>query len=171
MVILFSKRKSPVQKEIAEILYKFGGNFIGDKSVRLSQGEFTVLSVTKPYDLDLKEAVVIFCDENEKFEKQVLPKGIIGICEAENKTALKILKRNSVAAITCGNGAKNTVTIASITPDTAIISLQRTLFNLKGRKIEPADFKIKPPKNCSSFSIMAAVTALLLCKKSQKNKN
>lgn len=168
MVILFSKRKSPIQKEIAEILYKFGGDLISDKSVRLSQGEFTVLSVTKPYELDLKEAVVIICDENEKFEKQVLPKGVIGICEAENETALKLLKRNSVAAITCGSGSKNTITIASISSEAAIITLQRTLFDLKGKKIEPADFKIKPPKNCSPFSVMAAVTAMLLCGKAKK---
>lgn len=169
MVILFSKRKSKIQKEISEILHKFGGDLIEDKKIKLGSGEFTVLSVTKPQELELKTAVAVFCDENEKFEKQVLPKGIIAICESENKLALNILKQNGVAAITCGGNPKNTVTFASITDDSAIITLQRSLCELKGNKIEPADFKIKIPPKFSPFSVMAAVTVLLLCGKNKKN--
>ena len=169
MVILFSRCKSTVQKEIADILYKFGGDLIEDKRIKLGSGDFTVLSVTKPQQLLLKNSIVVFCDENEKFENQVLPKGIIAICDSQNKIALGILKKNGVAAVTCGNSSKNTVTIASITDNSAIISLQRTLYDIKGKKIEPADFKIKLPPKFSPFSVMAAVAVLLLCGKAKKS--
>ena len=169
MVILCSRRKSPIQKEIAEILYKYGGDIIEDKQIKLGGGEFTVLSVTKPQQLLLKSAVTVFCEENEKFEAQLLPKGAIAVCDAQNKTALEILKRNGVAVITCGSGHKNTITLASITENSAIISLQRNLYDLKGKKIEPADFKINLPPKFSPFSVMAAVAVLLLCGKSRKN--
>ncbi len=162
MVILFSGRKSKAEKEIIEILTKYGGNYISDKFVSENDGNFTIISVYKKCEIKLKKGIAVFLDDTDRFLNQNLPIGIIGICEETNQKALEIFKQNNVAVISCGIGAKNTVTLSSFNSDNLLASLQRTLTDNSGNEIDPCEFKIKLTKEYSPFSIMSSIAVLLI---------
>lgn len=162
MVILFSGRKSAVEKEIIEILSGYGADYISDKAVSSVGGRFTVISEYKKTDIKLKSGIAVFIDDTDRFENQCFPDGIIGICEDRNTAALKAFKASHTPVISCGMGAKNTVTLSSFGDASLLTSLQRTVTDFKGKDIEPAEFKIKLTKKYSSFAVMAATAVLLL---------
>ncbi|MEE1160609.1 MAG: hypothetical protein U0K70_00955 [Acutalibacteraceae bacterium] len=162
MVILFSGRKSAVEKEIIEILCSFGANYISDKAVSSVGGQFTVISEYKKTDIKSKSGIAVFIDDTDRFKNQFFPKGIIGICEDGNLAALKAFKDSETPVITCGMGAKNTVTLSSFGDASLLASLQRTVTDFKGQDIDPAEFKIKLTKRYSPFAVMASAAVLLL---------
>ena len=162
MVILFSGRKSTVEKEIIEILSGYGADYISDKAVSSVGGQFTVISEYKKTDIKLKSGIAVFIDDTDRFNNQTFPKGITGICEDGNFTALKVFKESGTPVITCGMSAKNTVTLSSFGDSSLLASLQRTLTDFKGNEIDPAEFKIKLTKRFSPFSVMASAAVLLL---------
>lgn len=162
MVILFSGRKNKLEKEIIEILTKHGGSYISDKFVSENQGVFTFLSVYKKSEIKLKKGVAVFIDNTDRFENQVLPIGIIGICEDTNQKALKIFKENNIAVISCGINNKNTITLSSYNSKNLLATLQRTLTDSLGNEIDPSEYKISLTKEYQPFSIMASIAILLL---------
>lgn len=162
MVILFSDRKSTVEKEIITILTNHGGNYISDKAILGSNGFFTVVSEYKKTDLKINRGIAVFCDNTERFEKQTFPQGIIGICEDSNQNALSLFAKSKIPVISCGMSAKNTVTLSSLNNGYLLTALQRTLTDNCGKDIEPAEFKIKLNSAYNPFSVMASAAVLLL---------
>lgn len=162
MVILFSGRKSDTEKEIIEILTGYGGNYISDKKVYGSDGAFTVISEYKKTELVIKKGIAVIIDDTDRFERQIFPKGIIGICESSNKQALEIFEKNRIPIISCGMNSKNTVTISSLNNKNLLLALQRTIIGLNENETEPGEFKIKLKKDYKPFSVMASAAVLLL---------
>ena len=162
MVILFSGRKSAVEKEIIEILSGFGANYISDRAVSSGGGGFTVISEYKKTDIKLKSGIAVFIDDTDRFKNQVFPDGIIGICEEGNKAALTAFKASKTPVISCGMGAKNSITLSSLGGAALLASLQRTVTDFKGNEIDPAEFKIKLTKSYSHFAVMSSAAVLLI---------
>lgn len=162
MVLLFSGRKSKIEKEIIEILSSYGGCLISDKRVSGKEGSFTIVSCYRVAELNIEKGIAVFCDDTERFESQVFPKGIIGICEDSNSPALTVFKHNGIPVISCGMNSKNTITLSSLESDTLFAALQRTVRDSTGTAIEPEEFKIKLTKQYQPFSVMASVAILLL---------
>ena len=162
MVILFSSRKNKQEKEIIEILTKHGASYISDKSVIQNDGNFTIISTYKKTEINLKNGIAVFIDDTERFENQLFPIGIIGICEDINHKALEIFRKSGIAVISCGANLKNTITLSSINDSGLLATLQRTVTDNFGNEIDPSEFKIKLTKEYSSFSVMASGAVLLL---------
>lgn len=162
MVILFSGRKSAVEKEIIEILSGYRADYISDKAVSSVGGQFTVISEYKKTEIKIKSGIAVFIDDTDRFKNQFFPKGIIGICEDTNTAALKAFKNSGTPVISCGMGAKNTVTLSSFGDASLLASLQRTVTDFTGKDIEPSEFKIKLTKRYSPFAVMASAAVLLL---------
>lgn len=162
VVILLSERKSKIEKEIIEILKKYGANYISDKNITEVAGSFTVVTAYKKTEITVNKGTVIFTERTHRFREQKFPIGIIGICEEKNKTAFETFKKSNNAVITCGINNKNTVTLSSINGDNLLITLQRTLIDINGNHIYPCEFKISLTKPYSPFSIMSAFAVLLL---------
>ena len=57
---------------------------------------------------------------------------------------------------------KNTVTLSSLGSTSLLASLQRTVTDLCGNEVDPAEFKIKLTKQYSPFAVMASAAVLLL---------
>ena len=161
MVILFSGRKSTAEKEIIEILSGYGADYISDKAVSSVDGRFTVVSEYKKTDIKLKSGIAVFIDDTDRFNNQIFPDGIIGICEDTKPAALKALKDSGTPVISCGMGAKNTVTLSSFGDASLLASLQRTVTDFTGKDKDPSEFKIKLTKRYSPFAVMAATAVLL----------
>lgn len=165
MVIIFSNRKSKLEKEIVEILIACGADVISDKSVVSAGGFFTLAICYKKTEITSKKAIAIFVDDSTKFINQVLPDEVIGICEDKNINALENFKRNKVAVVTCGNNPKNTITLSSIEDGNYILTLQRQITNLKGNILYPADYKITLEKQYSPEAVMLSGAVLCLINK------
>lgn len=161
MVILLSDRKSKYEKEIIEILKKYGGQHISDKFIG-NNSKFTILSIYKKSEWQINKGVVVFLDKGERFIKQEIPLGFIGICDENNRQALSMFKKNKIATICCGLGNKNSITLSSMGNDYLFSSLQRNIQNFAGEIIEPGEYKIKLTKEYLPFSIMASIAILLL---------
>lgn len=162
MVILFSGRKSKTEKEIIEILTKYGATYISDKFVCENKGLFTIISTYKKTEINLNKGIAVFVDDTDRFSEQTFPIGIIGICEDSNLKALETFKNSRIAVISCGINLKNTITLSSMNDNGLLASLQRTVTDNSGLEIDPREFKIKLTKNFSPFAIMASVAVLLL---------
>ncbi len=162
MVILFSGRKCAVEKEIIEILSGYGANYISDKAVSSAEGRFTVISEYKKTDIKLKSGIAVFIDDTDRFDNQIFPDGITGVCEDSNLKALSIFKSCGTPVISCGMSGKNTVTLSSLGSTSLLASLQRTVTDLCGNEVDPAEFKIKLTKQYSPFAVMASAAVLLL---------
>ena len=162
MVILFSGKERKKETEILEILTQYDADYISDKKININNGKFTIISLYKKSDITVSKGVAVILDEFQKFEKQLLPDGIIGICENSNKCALSIFEKNKIPTISCGSNSKNTITFSSLTDESILISLQRTIVNLKKEEILPCELKIKLNRKYQPFSIMASVAILIL---------
>lgn len=162
MVILLTGRKNKTEKEIIEILTKYGASHISDKSVFENNGAFTIISTYKKTKIKIDKGVAVFIDDTERFNEQEFPIGIIGICETSNVKALETFKKSGNAVINCGINLKNTVTLSSINDNELLASLQRTVMDNCGNQIDPSEFKIKLTKEYLPFSVMASVAVLLL---------
>lgn len=162
MVVLLSNRKNKYEKEIIEILTGIGANFISDKIVCSGNTPITIISEYKKTELKIKKGIVVFLDNSDRFNEQVFPYNMIGICDESNKKALNIFNKNNIPVISCGLGYKNSITLSSINNEYLLITLQRIIVDFNGKEIEPSEFKIKLKKQYNHFSIMASISIMLL---------
>ena len=162
MVVLLTNRKSKYEKEIIEILKNYGANHISDKFITENKNNFTIISVYKKTDITLNRGIAVFTEKSNRLKHQSLPIGVIGICEDNNEIGLETFKINHNAVLTCGPGNKNTITNSSISNNTIFLTIQRTIINQNGEKIEPCEIKIELSKNFLPFSVMAAAAILIL---------
>ncbi len=162
MVILFSERNSTAEREIIEILSSYGADYISDKTVISGDGDFTIVSEYKKAEIRIKKGIAVFIDDTDRFNNQIFPDGIIGICEEKNIPALKAFKKSGIPVISCGMNSKNTVTLSSINNNTLLATLQRSLTDRAGNNIDPTEFKIHLKKKRTPFAVMASVAVLLL---------
>ena len=103
----------------------------------------------------------VFVEKNLRFLEQKFPIGILGVCEENNRTALETFKKSKNAVITCGINNKNTITLSSITDNTLLATLQRSIYDVNGNVLEPCEFKINLTEAFSPFAIMSSVAVLL----------
>ena len=162
MVVLFSNRKNAYEKEITEILTACNGNYISDKTVCSGKGKFTVVSVYKHTELNIKSGIAVLLDDGRRFTKQIFPDGMSGICEGTNETALRLFKNSGTPIISCGVNPRNTVTLSSISNRTVFASVQRVLKDFRGNIIDPSEYKIELQKKYSPFAIAACCAILLI---------
>ena len=162
MVILFSERKNKIEQEIIEILLGYGANYISDKMVSEQGGKFTIISEYKKASVHLEKGIAVFVGETDRFDGQIFPKGIVGVCEDTNINALEIFRASNIPVISCGMSSKNTITLSSLDSDCTLAALQRTVTDRNGKSVEPGEFRIILKSSYSPYSIMAATAVLLL---------
>lgn len=162
MVILFAERKSKNEKEIIEILKKYGADHISDGAIDRTKSRFTVVTVYKKTNLVLDSGIAVYTDNTNRFKAQKHPIGIIGICEENNTSAFEIFKKSNNAVITCGANRKNTLTFSSANSKFLMMSIQRTIIDQNGNTIDPCELKIELTKSYSAFSVMVCAGILLL---------
>lgn len=80
-----------------------------------------------------------------------------GDCEA-----LTALSGLSLAAITCGTSASDTLSLSSMTADTAAVSLQRTVKTLGGTVIEPCEIPVTITRPISNRCLLLSCALLIL---------
>lgn len=105
--------------------------------------------------------VLIFTHNETPFVIQT-SQSVISIVEEGNERALSMLRQGRQVVVSCGMGQKSSVSIASFSEDSAVVSVQRQLISLDGDVIEPHDLKISLSRPLSEFALMSMCVSLLL---------
>ena len=98
--------------------------------------------------------VICVSGDNSIIEK--IPETSDVIVSSDNKEALKILSYEKVNVITCG-GAKDTIGYSSNSDDEIVVSVQREILSLNGKKYEPFEIPLLKLKGETEYSAMAYV--------------
>lgn len=91
-----------------------------------------------------------------------VPAGFVCIIGSKNVPAADLLRGTGAAVVTCGTGAKDTLSLAGRDTAAASVSLQRSLLTLGGKLLEPHDFSIRLTRPRSPEQILAVSAVLLL---------
>ena len=95
-----------------------------------------------------------------------LPADAVGLLSSDNLPAAEFIRRCGVRAMTLGMSSKDTLTLSSITPDSAVLCLQRAISDLFGSTLHPVEipfpfptvmmlflFSALPPFFCSAVKL------------------
>ena len=74
----------------------------------------------------------------------------------------QIIRRCGVRAMTLGMSSKDTLTLSSITPDSAVLCLQRAISDLFGSTLDPVEIPLSLSHRYDAFSILCAAAIFLL---------
>ena len=125
------------------------------------KADFLCLTHIPKKDLDLD--VAVFCNTPASLRPLKLRKNTVAVCDSEDKTAIDMLAKNKIPAITAGMSGFDTVTLSSITEREVTVSLLRPVTTLSGTVTEPCDFTVAltKPYSCRTVLICCATLVLL----------
>ena len=161
MVFLFSDSQSAEQREITEILRRHGADVISGSEATFHHAPFLLVCVSAPLKLEADNGIAIFTSDCDGFRDQQLPGRLSGVCEADNKTALAVFKRNQNPVITCGMDPRNALTLSGVWEYAVSVGLQRALPDPNGAELSPAEYPIRLTKPYTPFAVLASTAALL----------
>ena len=84
---------------------------------------------------------------------------IVDSCEP---TQLEAVAQTGLPAITCGLFRQDSITLSSSTPESAVISLQRSITSHGGDICEPQEIPVKLSREADKYLLMAAAAIFLL---------
>lgn len=157
MVFLLSDKENKTNNLIMESFKSENSYFKNGKDRGVS-----VVSVNNSVKIQGDKGIVIVTGSINKFKKQEIPSGFLGVCTENDKNALKLFKKNKLSVITCGTGSKNTLSISSITENDMLLCLQRSVKDINGDIVEPCE--IKADKTKDLFCLLATVAVMLYYK-------
>ena len=166
-VILFgAKKEKQTGEPLYEALSKNGGAcFTG--TARLESGgenpRFLLYEYESLPELALEKGIIIFKNEIAKFSRFHIPNGFTAVVDSENASALSLLKQQQrIQTITCGMSSHDTISISSVSEDSAAVSLQRAIRRLDGTTMEACEIPIKFSKSPGDYAILCCCAVLLL---------
>ncbi|MFU0833826.1 MAG: PNP-UDP-1 domain-containing protein [Oscillospiraceae bacterium] len=112
--------------------------------------------------IGLEKGVVLFKNSMLPQKPVSFPSNFLYVLETKNVRAAALLKDSGVTVVTCGTSSKETLSIAGLEEDTAVLSLQRTLKTLEGKMVEPHDFTVKFSGSRSPHQLLSVCAVLLI---------
>ena len=103
------------------------------------------------------ETIVIDANVKNKMElRKIVSNAKYIILNTDINMDTNIINDLNLTIITYGFNNKATFTVSSIEEQNIIICLQRIIFNKKGIKIEPQEYKIEIDENIEKYAIIAS---------------
>ncbi len=81
--------------------------------------------------------------------------GTTVIACSENEEQIKALKSCKAHVITCGFGKTDTFSYSSLSDEKIVVSLNREITALSGKKIQPLEIPMEIPEGISVYSVIA----------------
>lgn len=150
-IILFYNSKDSAAIELCNLLLFDGLNSI------------SFIATENRIKANYKSGIAVFCSTPPDIIDQKLPLGTVAVCEPSDKTALQILAKNRIPAITAGMSGLDTVTLSSVSDTCATVCILRPITDLNGKTIDPCEFTVKLNRAlpCRTISIYCAVMLLI----------
>lgn len=92
---------------------------------------------------------------------------MIGILSSEDTVGAQLFQQMKLTTITCGLSGKDSLTLSSITSDSAVICLQRTIRSLSGQEIDPGEIPVSLSRPVDRYSLLVAVAVALLSQRQE----
>lgn len=130
-----------------------------NKAFRCGNGyEVFLTRYEQDFSIEISGSLAIICDD---FEGRVhCCKECTVIVNSQNSAQLKKLNRCGCRIISCGYSEKDTFSYSSLTEDSVVISLNREISALSGKKIAPLELPVKINFAAESVFPVIAFTAL-----------
>jgi len=161
-VVLYGDRDIIFCNFLCKALSNFGKvSFIGESRILIDDNcDFLIIEKTGDISLLGESKFVIFNKHLSKTLK--ICTKTTAIVSSSNEAALNYLSQSSQKTISCSMSTKDTISLSSITDESAVISLQRQLSDINGRIIEPHDMRVKLSEPADEYYICAAYALLLI---------
>lgn len=104
----------------------------------------------------LSDTNSVICISGDSSVIEKIPENSDVIVSSDNKEALEIFSSEKMNVITCG-GAKDTIGYSSNSDDEIVVSVQREILSLSGKKYEPFEIPVKKLPKESEYSAMAYI--------------
>ena len=151
------------EKKLTELLQTSGRvTTVGGRSLK-GRGDMDFLLIHSDSLTELDSSGLLIFFGNAEYRQMRVGSGMVAVTDMTNETALGILKDIDIIVITCSMSGRSTLSMASLTDDSAVVSLQREIHSLSGRIIEPHDITVKLTVPMGDYQVMALCAAVLLC--------
>ncbi|MCL2035204.1 MAG: hypothetical protein FWG94_10820 [Oscillospiraceae bacterium] len=88
--------------------------------------------------------------------------GQVAIVDSGNNDAMKLVSSTKMPAVTCGLSPCDTLTLSSLSEDSAVIGLQRCITCFDGAVIEPQEIPVSLCAQVDSFTLLSAAAIFIL---------
>ena len=165
-VVLCGEREDTgIRRVLVRALSRYGGvQWHDGRRLQASRPapEFFLYETTHLPKAEQVEGILIFKNLFYLHEKEKAPVGFVPVLDAQNLAAASALRGTQAIGITCGASPRDTLSMASLRDDSAVVSLQRELRDLSGKIWEPHDRAIRLEAGAEMYPILAACAVLLL---------
>ncbi|MEG1874359.1 MAG: hypothetical protein RR185_02220 [Angelakisella sp.] len=111
--------------------------------------------------VEAPRSLLVFAEPARRAERVEVPGDCVIIADLADEAAASYAVRRGLRLLDCGLSSKATLTFSSIGQDTEVVSLQRSITDAAGRRIEPLDIPLSI-KRGPYYPMLAAVGILLL---------
>lgn len=87
----------------------------------------------------------------------------VAVIHSHNTEGLAFAARHHLRTLTCGLSSRDTLTLSSMTGESAGICLQREIATFGGGRMEPADIPVRLRGPAERFELLTLAAVLLLC--------
>lgn len=85
------------------------------------------------------------------------------VIHSENMRALSFAAKHHLKTLTCGLSVHDTLTLSSLTEESAMVCLQREIVTVNGGMLEPGEFPIRIRASVGRGELLIVAGVLLLC--------
>lgn len=113
-------------------------------------------------NLDSDNIIIIFKNKANIKNIKYISNNSIAIINTNNIKNIEILCNLHLKVITCGFSQKDTITFSSNSLDNCVISVQRTIFTIDKKRIDPLEIPIEVYDEIDSYYVLAYISLLIL---------
>lgn len=162
-IVLFGKGNKKITQEIYRMLSIYGVTMIGKSDViaNSKNPRFQLIEYDSKAKVKLEDGIVVFIGNILKNSKLQIEGNFKGIVFSSDKSALQLMKKANITAITCGMAEEDTLILSSIKEDSVFVCLNRKITTLNGNIIEPQEHKINIHSPVTDYALLATAAILL----------
>jgi len=112
--------------------------------------------------IHLEPRIIIFGGKNHREIRHLAGENTVVIANSCDHEQIELISKTKLPAITCGLFAKDTITLSSIEPDSAVINLQRCVTCFNGSTAEPQEIPARLGRPVDSYLLMALAAIFIL---------
>lgn len=87
----------------------------------------------------------------------------VAVVHSQDESSLRFCAQHHLRTLTCGLSSKDTLTLSSVTAESAVICLQREIGTLHGEVLEPYEIPVKLRRRIDRMELLSLAAVLLLC--------
>ena len=111
---------------------------------------------------DPERGVLAVADVPLPVRRLILGSGVLPVIASDCRRARRALRGSANPAVCCGMSPTDTVTASSLSPDCALLAVQRELITAEGERVEPRELLVRLG-GVDIYNALLVSAVLLLC--------